>query len=199
LKQIVGKPAPEGGLRKLVLRSSDGSAETVIQDLTRIGWGPGAKELWLAFEEQTRAMPVKDRELWIRAPEQAVRLATLGTYYRGSLVLEVEDWQWAKAVVDYSMALLLRSLDKHQREKLEQVDLVERIRDEFQRAAPLPAGRTKGELTEGQIRKLCERLCDDYRRIDLAIAHLEKTGEIETFEPKPPRPGPRTTHYRYLN
>jgi hypothetical protein len=75
-------------------------------------------------------MPVKERELWIRAPEQAVRLATIVAVYRGSLVVDVEEWQWAKAVVKNSMALLIRSLDKHQREKLEQVDLVERIRDE---------------------------------------------------------------------
>jgi hypothetical protein len=196
LKQVVGKPAPEKGLRKLVLPAPDGT-ETVIQDLLRVGWGSGVEELWLAFEEETRARPVKERELWIRAPEQAVRLATIVAVYRGSLIVEVEDWHWAKAVVDYSMALLIRSLDKHQREKLEQVDLVERIRDEFLRDAPLPAGRTAGELTEGQIRKLCERLCDDYRRIDLAIAHLAKTGEIETFVPNPARRGPPTTHYRY--
>jgi hypothetical protein len=198
LKEVVGKPAPEKGLRKLVLPRPDGG-ETVIQDLLRIGWGPGVEELWLAFEEDTRGMPAKERELWIRAPEQSVRLATIVAAYRGSLVVDLDDWHWAKAVVDYSMALLIRSLDKHQREKLEQVDLVERIRDEFLRGAPLPAGRTKGELTEGQIRKLCERLCDDYRRIDAAIAHLQKTGEIETFVPDPPRRGPHTTHYRYLD
>jgi len=45
-------------------------------------------------------------------------------------------------------------------EEYEQADLVEFIREEF---------RHRGELTEGQIRKLCERKTDDYRKIDLAL------------------------------
>ena len=180
LKQVVGEPASFVG----------------VEEFRRIGWGEGAKELWLEFEEYTRGMPSeKDRELWIRAPEQAVRVATIHAVYRGSLVVGVEDWKWAVEVVDYSMHQLVRSLNEHEREKLEQLDLVERIRKEFLRHEKLPDGRKAGELTEGQIHKLCERLCEDYRKIDFAIKHLLTTGEIEEFEPI--RPGPKTRHYRW--
>jgi hypothetical protein len=196
LKEIVGEPAPHGGLRKLAWLDPQGN-EVVIKDFLRIGWGQGAKELWLEFEEYTRGMPSeKDRELWIRAPEQAVRLATIVAVYRGSSIVEVEDWQWAVEVVNYSMAQLVRSLGKHQREKLEQADLVERIREEFLRTDKLPKDRpVAGELTYGQIKKLCENLCEDYRKIDIAIRHPQSTGEIEEFEVV--KPGPQTQHYRW--
>jgi hypothetical protein len=195
VKEVAGKPVPPGGLRKLTLPRPDGKGEVIVQDFRRVSWGPGARDLWLDYEEYTRNLPSqKDREIWIRAPEQAVRLATIVAVYRGSATLDVEDWQWAKGVVEYSMGQLVRSLSKHQREKLEQADLVERIRGEFMRTAP-PGGRIAGEMTEGLIRKLCENLCDDYRRIDAAISHLLKTGEIEEFFPN--RRGPPTRHFRW--
>jgi hypothetical protein len=110
--------------------------------------------------------------------------------------VEVEDWEWAVEVVKYSMDQLERSLSKHQREKLEQVELVDKIREEFLREQ-LPTGRKiVGELTEGQIRKFCERLCEDYRRIDFAIQHLLKTGDIEEFSAA--RQGPQTRHFRWI-
>ena len=64
------------------------------------------------------------------------------------------------------------------------------------RTENLPKDRPiAGELTYGQIKKLCERLCDDYRQIDVAIRHLLSTGEIEEFFPS--KPGPQTNHYRW--
>jgi hypothetical protein len=200
LKEVAGDPAPSKGLRKLVLRTPDGSHEAVVQDMTRLTWGAGAKELWLAFEKETRAKSTEKRELWIRAPEQAVRLGTVLAYYRGSLVVEVEDWQWALAVVRYSMAILERSLGEHQREELEQADLVQRIREEFLRRPPLPKDRpVAGELTEGQIRKLCERLTKDYRKVGFAISHLEKIDEIEEFDPeRADSRGRPAVHFRWI-
>jgi hypothetical protein len=94
----------------------------------------------------------------------------------------VRDWEWAVAVVKYSMSQLVRSLGKHQRDNLEQVELVDKIREEFLREdLPPSSGRkTVGELTEGQIHKLCERLTEDYYKIDKAIQHLLKVGEIKS-------------------
>ena len=198
IKDVVGKPVDAKGLVKLTLAKPDGGGEVVLQDFQRTGWGPCAEELWLDFEEDTRKS-TRDRDLWIRAPEQAVRLATILAFYRGSKVVEVADWERAVEVVKYSMEQLVRSLGKHQREKLEQVELVDKIREEFLREdLPKSSGRkTIGELTEGQIRKLCERLCEDYRTIDQAVNHLVKIGEIEEFTPDPPRPGPATRHFRW--
>ena len=198
IKEVVGKPVPAKGLVKLTLPKPNGGGDVVLQDFRRIGWGPDVEELFLDYEEFTRALPsVKDRDLWIRAPEQAVRLATILAFYRGPPRVEVKDWEWAVEVVKYSMSQLERSLSKHQRDKLEQVELVDKIRDEFLREnLPVGTGRkVVGELTEGQIHKFCERLCEDYRKINFAIDHLLKIGEIEEFTPV--RRGPPTRHFRW--
>jgi hypothetical protein len=64
IKDVVGKPVDAKGLVKLTLPKPNGGGEVVLQDFQRIGWGPGAEELWLDFEEDTRGMPsAKDRDL----------------------------------------------------------------------------------------------------------------------------------------
>ena len=65
-------------------------------------------------------------------------------------------------------------------------DLVKRIREEFRRSR---------ELTHGQIRKLCERLTDDHRKIGKAIHHLEMCGDIEQAD-KAFGPGRPTTRWK---
>src|SRR5262249_48701912 len=128
------------------------------------------KELWMNFEREVRGMPsVDDREVWIRAPEQALRLATVVAVYRNSSLVEVEDWQWAEEVVEYSMRQLIQALHRNLSEDLDAADLVDRIRAEFQK---------KGQLAQGAIRKLCERKTKDHRKIDQAIDHLVKCGDI---------------------
>jgi hypothetical protein len=171
LKAVVGEPAPKDASIRLELGG------TVLRDFRRIGWGLGAKELWTNFEREVRGMPsVDDRDLWIRAPEQALRLATIVTVYRGSSLVEVEDWQWAEEVVRYSMRQLIHALQSNLCEDLDQVDLVDRIRTEFQKK--VRQGEPQGELTQGAIRKLCERKTKDHRKIDQAIDHLVKCGDI---------------------
>src|SRR5262249_46617625 len=165
LKNVVGEPPPDGPM-KLELNG------IVLRDFRRIGWGPGAKELWMKFEREVRGMPsVDDRELWIRAPEQALRLATVVAVYRGGSVVEIEEWKWAEEVVSYSMRQLIQALQRNLLEDLDGADLVERIRAEFQK-------KPEGELTQGAIRKLCERKTKDHRKIDQAIDHLVKCGDI---------------------
>jgi hypothetical protein len=171
LKAVAGAPAPEGAMR---LETVDGA---VLRDFRRIGWGSGAKELWMNFEKDIRGMPsIEDRELWIRAPEQALRLATVVAAYRRSSLVEVEDWQWAEEVVKHSMHQLVQAMHRNLSEDLDQADLVDRIRAEFQKKAR--KGEAQGQLTQGQISKLCERMTKDHRKIDQAIDHLVKCGDI---------------------
>jgi hypothetical protein len=64
----------------------------------------------MGFEREVRAMPsVDDRELWIRAPEQALRLATIVAVFRGSAVIEIEDWKWGEDFARYSMRQLTQA------------------------------------------------------------------------------------------
>jgi hypothetical protein len=64
-------------------------------------------------------------------------------------------------------------------EEYEQADLVEHIREEFRRRvlSPMP-NADRGVLTQGQIRKYCERKCKDHRQIDAAIYHLELCEDV---------------------
>lgn len=131
----------------------------------------------MKFERDIRGMPsIEDRELWIRAPEQAERLATVVAAYRRSSLVEVEDWQWAEEVVKHSMRQLVQALHRNLSEDLDQADLVDRIRAEFQKK--VRKGEEQGQLTQGAIRKLCERKTKDYRKIEQAIDHMVKCGDI---------------------
>ena len=175
LKAIAGPKRAEGPMR-LELPVADGSV-VVLKDFRQIGWGTGAEEVWQRYEDEIRAMPsVEDRELWIRAPGNALRLATVVAAFAGSAVVEVRDIEWGIGVVDQSMRWLVRALRKNMTEDLDQVDLVERIRNEF--IKKIRKGEPKPQLTQGQIRKLCERLTKDHRKIDQAIDHLVKCGDI---------------------
>jgi hypothetical protein len=123
---------------------------------------------------------VEDRELWIRAPDNAVRLATIVAVFRGSARVEVEDLEWAIELVSVSMRHLGRGLRDHALEDLDRADLVERIRSQFHSAKPEKGGQWQGKkvLTHGKIRKHCERWTSDYRKIDECIHHLVICGEI---------------------
>ena len=186
LQKISGDPVPNAGA-PLVLRV-DGK-ETMLRDFRRIGWGPGAEECWSDFEnEEIRALPsIEDRELWIRAPEIALRLATILAVFRGSSTVEVEDLEWSIELIRQSTKQLSRGLQKHMLEEYAQADLVAYIREQF---------RLAGLLTLGQIRKLCERKTDDHRKIGHAIDHLVMCGDIE--EVGSSGPGRPTRRWKWI-
>jgi hypothetical protein len=145
-----------------------------VHEYRRIGWGLGAKDFYEGFEDEIRDMPsVEDREIAIRAPEIALRLATIVAVYRGSGVVEVEDLKWSIALARQSLTQLQRGLNKHMLEEFEQADLADFIRDLFRRHR---------EMKHGEIRKICECKTKDLRQIDWVIQHLITSEEITAFE-----------------
>jgi hypothetical protein len=145
-----------------------------VHDHRQIGWGPGAEDFFEGFEDEIRDMPsLEDRDLAIRAPEIALRLATIVAAYRGSGVVEIEDLKWSIALGRQSTTQLQRGVKKHMLDEMEQADLADFIRDLFRRA---------GRVTHGEIRKACERKTKDLRQIDLVIQHLVTTNEIAAYE-----------------
>jgi hypothetical protein len=95
LKDVAGPPAPYNNQRLAHLHEGK---LAVFRDFRRIGWDAGAEELWAKFEKEIRGMPsVEDRELWIRAPELAERVATVVAVYRGASLVAVEDIEWANS------------------------------------------------------------------------------------------------------
>jgi len=163
--------APLDGPMKLPIPFKDGTVGT-LRDFHRVKWGPCAKELWLAFDNTVRAMPsVEDRELWIRAPDLAVRLATIVAVYRCSATVDVEDWEWAVELVKYSVEELKDGIDKHMIGKIEQADLADRIRAYVR-------NRAGQYVTIGEISKAFERKVDDVRKLNEVIWHVEQTRDI---------------------
>jgi hypothetical protein len=73
----------------------------------------------------------RESELWIRAPEIALRLATVLAVFRGSKVVEQDDLEWGTKLARLSTTQLARGLHQHMLEDYEQADLVEHIREEF--------------------------------------------------------------------
>jgi hypothetical protein len=137
----------------------------VVKGFRRIGWAKGVKKLWLEWVTEIRGMPsTDDRALWIRAPENALRLATVEAYWRGADIVDIEGWRWAKAVVDLGMRQLVKALHQNMSEDLAAADLADAIRAEFQKEkwqvlvkGPLGDQQLVGQLTHGQIRKLLYR------------------------------------------
>jgi hypothetical protein len=113
---------------------------------------------------------VDDREIWVRAHDMAVRLATVLAVFRGSDVVTVDDWTWARELVEHCMRSFLDGFEEYGRRELGQTEATEELRKEFRR---------KGELTQGQIRKFLERRLDDLRKIEPIITHLEQCNDIE--------------------
>jgi hypothetical protein len=170
LKAVAGGPRPEG---PMLLRGLNGP---VLRDFRRIDWGTGAEDKWQRYEDEIRGMiSTEDRDLWIRAPENAERLATIAAAYRGSSLVEVEDLEWGIGVANQSMHWLVGALRRNMMEDLDQADLVDLVRGEFLKK--LKKGEAS-QLTEGQIRKLCERKTKDYRKIEQVIEHLVQCGDM---------------------
>jgi hypothetical protein len=136
LREVVGPPAPDSG--PLVLK--DGAF--VARDFRRVGWGDGVRERHRKYENSMRAIPsLEERELWIRAPENALRVAEVHAVFRGSMTVEHEDLDWGIAIIEQSMRWLMRALRKHRTDDLEQIDLVEKVRGEFRKLVRKDEGR----------------------------------------------------------
>ena len=99
---------------------ADGGPVRLIRE--RIDWGPGAKEIYLAFSRQMDALQDTDAQryqLSMRACENAVRLATNVAVGRGSGTVDREDITWAIAVASQSLDAACGRFDKYMRQYFE--------------------------------------------------------------------------------
>jgi hypothetical protein len=132
LKEVAGEPA-EFDNRPLSIAGKHGG-HVMLRDFRQIEWGPGAEDRWYEFEKEIRSMPsLEDRELYIRAPEIAERIATVVAVFRGSKVVDLQDLEWAIELARHSTRQLAHGLKEHMLEAYEEADLVKRIREEFER------------------------------------------------------------------
>jgi hypothetical protein len=137
--------------------------------------------MWEAFEKKVRGMPSEDDlEKWIRAPDNALRLATVSAVYRGSPVVEIEDVEWGVAVAKHSTEQLAWGLNKYQQEELTQAELVDHIRNAFISRAVVGDEEERWRvMTDGEIKAVCEKFTNDLRVIAPVIKHMIDVGDLE--------------------
>jgi hypothetical protein len=167
LKEVAGPPAPLDNSPKIL-------GQFVAWDWRRIGWGP-AKERWYDYEYKVRSKPSgEERDVWIRVPEMALRLATIVAVFRGAEVVDLEDLEWAVGVAEHSATQIVEGLGSHYSEDMEQVELIRLVRAKLQH---------KGTITKGLLFKICENKTNDQRKIWGAINHLVALGEAVEIAP----------------
>ena len=169
LREVAGPPAPLDN-HPLISRTRG-----VIWDFRRIGWGSGAKQRWLDYEYSIRRKPSgEERDVWIRVPEMALRIATIVAVFRGSAEVDLIDLEWAIGVAEHSATKIIEGLEAHSSEDLEQVELIRVVRAKLEQ---------KGFLTKSVLFKICENKANDQRKIWAAINHLVILGEAIEVEP----------------
>jgi hypothetical protein len=169
LREVAGLPAPLNNT-PLISRTRG-----VIWDFRRIGWGPGAKDRWFNYDHSIRSKPSgEERDVWIRVPEMALRIATIVAVFRGSDEVDLIDLEWAIGVAEYSATKIIEGLAAHSSEDLEQVELIRIVRAKLEQ---------KGTMTKSVLFKICENKTNDQRKIWHAINHLLTLGEAVEVEP----------------
>jgi hypothetical protein len=169
LREVAGPPAPLNN-HPLISRTRG-----VIWDFRRIGWGPGAKDRWFNYDHSIRSKPSgEERDVWIRVPEMALRIATIVAVFRGSWEVDLVDLEWAIGVAEHSATKIIEGLEAHSSEDLEQVELIRIVRTKLEQ---------KKTLTKSVLFKICENKTNDQRKIWAAINHLVILGEAIEIEP----------------
>jgi hypothetical protein len=112
LKDRAGTPA-----------SNEASVITKTQGLLGprlMRWGAGAEELWGMEADTIRDLPEgRRRDIFARAPDIAVRLATTRAWWCGSNIVEVADWEWGWALAEMSCTLVLKGANEQMKVKRE--------------------------------------------------------------------------------
>ncbi len=93
---------------------SRASFDGPVKPQYKLGWGPGAFELYQQFTRSIRS-ETDDRvlELRIRASEMAVRLATIRACGRLAETVDVDDIEWAIALARASADMLCAGVAEH--------------------------------------------------------------------------------------
>jgi hypothetical protein len=183
LKERAGAPATDGA--KVVTKTQG------FLGPRRLTWGAGAEAMWAAEVDTIRDLDEgRRRDIFARAPEIAIRLATVAAWWRGSEVVEVGDWRWGWAWAKLSCELVLKGANENMKVKREFAKICQHIK----------ALLADGPMKIGQIHVHCRSAAGDrgIEIVDKALDDLVLSEEIELVpeKDKPKGPGRPTIWYR---
>jgi hypothetical protein len=79
-----------------------------------MGWGPGAKQIWIDLDERLQKETDNlRRELFARVGEMTIRFATIVAFGRHSLIVDRGDMEWAARMVLQSAEALHHDVLKY--------------------------------------------------------------------------------------
>jgi hypothetical protein len=137
----------------------------------KIGWGEGARALFEEFEDRNRnRQDGTERDVWIRAADIALRLATIVAAGRFSTNVSKRDISWAIQVVSNSATKLIEDLQKYSREQLQFGDLCDKIIEFIRRAGAFAPREKVLNTLRGHIR--------GKKEADGALAYLSESRQI---------------------
>jgi hypothetical protein len=121
LRALRGKVKPTPTLAEIVeMKARDVTPlPQPVEPEFKMAWGRGAKDVWV---EMARALKTEPSELkqyiFARVPEMAVRAASGVAFGRGSLVVELPDMLWARALAVSGAETMYRGVLEHLEEPL---------------------------------------------------------------------------------
>jgi hypothetical protein len=137
----------------------------------KIGWGEGAEILFEEFENRNRNRPDgTERDIWIRAADMALRLATIVAVGRFSTNVSKQDMAWAIEVVSNSATKLFDDLQQYSREQLQFGDLCDKVIDFIRRSGGHAPREKILNALRGHIR--------GKREAEDALAYLSESKQI---------------------
>jgi uncharacterized protein DUF3987 len=153
-----------------------------VKPQSKLGWGPDAFKLYQQFNRSIRSESA-DRvlELRIRAPEMAVRLATIRACGRLSETVDADDMSWGIELARASADMLCAGVAEHM--VPEGLDgLCEKITDFLQKNG----GSARKRDVCRSVRRRIKRAGD----LEAAIKYLETEERIKVEQPPDGRSGP---------
>jgi hypothetical protein len=125
-------------------------------------------------------------------------MATIVAVFRGSKLIEIEDMDWAIALVEHSTEQLEQGLNANMLEDYQAAEACDYLRAQFIRRFAKPdKDQDPGVMTLGVIRKALERKLDDLRKIPYVILQLQTCGDIEELGPSMTA-GKPTQKYKWI-
>jgi Protein of unknown function (DUF3987) len=169
-------------LHKTAAKYQSAPGDGPVKPQSKLGWGPDAFKLYQQFNRSIRSES-DDRvlELRIRAPEMAVRLATIRACGRLSETVDVDDIEWAIELARASADMLCAGVAEHV--VPEGLDgLCEKIIEVVRRKNGVCSARD----IYRSVRRRIKRAGD----LEAALTYLEKEERIERKQPSNGRSGP---------